>query len=295
MRLPTLFYLLIASCVSVFLACGASDELRDSSDELPDDFILSDDVAQIARLPYTVGIFAQNFSEPAPEIWRTNQKLNPAAKADWVIKDLLIKRDRELRLRLELRYHSPTPSTPDGIPLTFVGAALFLELIGTYVDQTPVTYGFSTLFIMLFSPISINPRDVQRTIVTYKGRFALPSDNIDVALPDGTIIERYFLGELAVTFAWLRVYQIPQGEHFYELILSGESNLDFKVGTSYEKVSGSFEYIYLPFPESQMGVAYIYGGFGGYTDTHFFDYVAWVQENVLFPKESKLQPNFPNP
>lgn len=145
---------------------------------------------------------------------------------------------------------------------------------------------------MLFSPISINPRDVQRTIVTYKGRFALPSDNIDVELPDGTIIERYFLGELAVTFAWLRVYQTPQGEHFYELMLSGESNLDFKVGTSYEKVSGSFEYIYLPCPESQMGVVYIYG-FGGYTD--FFDYVAWVQENVLFPKESKLQPNFPNP
>ena len=294
MRLPTLFYLLIASCISVFLACGASDELRDSSVEPSDDLIVSDDVAQIARLPYVVGVFSPNFSEPALGQHR-NQRLNLAAKADWVIKDLLIKRDREFRLRLELRYHSPPPNTPDGIPLTFVGSALFLELIGNYKDQTPVTYGFGTGMNMLFSPISINPRDVQRTIVSYQGRFALPSDNIDVALPDGTIIERYFLGKLAVTFAWLRVYQTPQGEHFYELILSRESNLDFKVGTSYEKVLGKFEFIYLPFPESQMGVAYIYGGFGGHTDTDFFDYVAWVQENVLFPKESKLQPNFPNP
>ena len=81
MRLPALFYLLIASCVSVFLACGASDELRDSSDELPDDFILSDDVAHCP----IVLVLPQAFCFMVTWATSTRRRLNLAAEADWLV------------------------------------------------------------------------------------------------------------------------------------------------------------------------------------------------------------------
>ena len=277
MRVPTRFYLLIASFV--FFACGASDELRDSPAELSDDF------TQIAGLPYAVGIFSGTFPSPGPRGLHISRRLNQAAEADWLVKDLLIKRDGELRLGLEFHYRSPIPDTSDEMPLTFIGSALFLELIGIYVSTWPFTSGERRGSMILFSPIVVDRGNVHRAIVTYKGNFRLP---------DAYRAERWPLDYLGIGFAWLRVYQTPQGQHLYELMYSSRMvPPDFKVDTTYEKVAGSFELIYLPFPESQMGVTYIWDMPS--TETDFFDYVAWVQENLLVPKKSKLQPNFPNP
>ena len=85
------------------------------------------------------------------------------------------------------------------------------------------------------------------------------------------------------------MYQTRQGEYRYELMLSsGKSkpNENCKVDTSYEKVWGNFDLIYLPFPESHLGVAYIQDKPDGIDpSTGFFDYVEWVKENVLAPKQ----------
>ena len=281
MRLPTLFYLLIASCVSVFLACGASDERRDSSAELSDDF------TQIAGLPYAVGASSGTFASHGKGL-HPRRRLNVVAEADWLVKDLLIKRDGELRLGLEFHYRSPIPDPLNEMPLTFVGSVVFLELYAVYVSTWPFTSGESTVRMVIFSPIVVNQGNVHRAIVTYKGNFRIP---------DAYIAERWPLDNLGIAFGWIRVYQTPQGEYLYQLMLSSEYfTPDFKVDTSYEKVSGSFGHIYLPISESQMGVAHIWSNPNSldvYTD--FFDYVAWVQENLLVPKKSKLQPNFPNP
>ncbi len=283
MRLPTLFHLVIASCVSVFLACGASDELRDSSDELPDDFILSDDVAQIAGLPYGVGVYPYMFGPPGLRL-PVLRRINPAAQANWMFKNLLIKHDGELRLSLELRYRS---FIPDQMQLTFVGSVVFLHLTGLYPYRGKIrTRQRTEMLTLLFSPIAIDQRDVQHAIVTYKGNFELP----DVNIFEGRSLEHLGLG-----FAWLRVYQTPQGEHLYELMLSSEPfsrDENFKVDTSYQNVSGNFPSIYFPFHESQMGVAGVEHIWNKHdlneTDsfTDFFDYVAWVQENLLVPKNT---------
>ena len=166
MRVPTRFYLLIASFV--FFACGASDELRDSPAELSYDF------TQIAGLPYAVGIFSGTFPSPGPRGLHISRRLNQAAEADWLVTDLLIKRDGELRLGLEFHYRSPIPDTSDEMPLTFIGSALFLELIGIYVSTWPFTSGERRGSVILFSPIVVDRGNVHRAIVTYKGNFRLP-------------------------------------------------------------------------------------------------------------------------
>ena len=273
MRLPALFHLLILSCVSVFLACGASDEQ-------------SENFFQLAGFPYAVGARPGVFPRPGATRFFDNQpiraKLNSNAAAEWLARDLLITHNGELRLGLELRYRS---SIPEQMQLTFVGSAVFLELYATYVSNLPsgggvTTHLYPVRITMLLSPIAVDHEDAQRGFVTYKGIYPHP---------DPDVFEGRSLDYLALGFAWLRVYQTRSGEHLYELMLSsGQSNPDenCKVDTSYEKVLGSFDPIYLPFPESHLGVAYIQDKPNGIDPfTGFFDYVEWVKENVLAPKQ----------
>lgn len=265
MRLPTLFYLLITSSVSVFLACSASDEQ-------------SENFFQLAGFPYTVGARPGVFPRPQATDLFDNQplraKLNLNAAAEWLARDLLITHNGELRLGLELRYRS---SIPQRRQLTFVGSALFLELYATYVGNLPITHGVR--ITMLLSPIVVDYRDAQRGFVTYKGTYPPPH-------PD--VFEGRSLDYLEIGFAWLRVYKTRDGDYRYELMLSsGRSKPDenCKVDTSYDKVLGSFDPIYLPFPESYIGTAYIQDKPDGIDPTSFFDYVEWVKENVLALKQ----------
>ena len=272
MRLPALFHLLIASFVSAFLACGASDEQ-------------SENFFQLAGFPYAVGARPGIFPRPGANRFFDNQplraKLNRDAAVEWLTRDLLITHNGELRLRLELRYRS---SIPEQTQLTFVGSALFLELYATYVSNLPrtdeVTIPLHPVRItMLLSPIAVDHKDAQRGFVTYKGIYPPPEPNV---------FEGRSLDFLALGFAWLRVYKTREGEDRYELMLSsGRSKPDEKcrVDTTYDKVWGSFDPIYLPFPESHLGVAYIQDEPDGIDPvTGFFDYVKWVKENVLVPK-----------
>jgi hypothetical protein len=273
MRLPALFHLLILSFVFVFLACGASDEQ-------------SENFFQLAGFPYAVGARPGVFPRPGATRFFDNQpiraKLNSNAAAEWLARDLLITHNGELRLGLELRYRS---SIPEQMQLTFVGSAVFLELYATYVSNLPsgggvTTHLYPVRITMLLSPIAVDHKDAQRGFITYKGIYPHP---------DTDIFEGRSLDYLALGFAWLRVYKTREGEYRYELMLSsGRSKPDknCKVDTSYDKVLGSFDPIYLPFPESQMGIAYIQDEPDGIDPfTGFFDYVKWVKENVLVPKQ----------
>ena len=250
--------ILIVSFIFVFWGCTSPED--------------SDDFSTIEELLYAVGV------EPCSirDFGNGYDNLNKNAQADWLVKDVQITRDGELRLNIELHYRSSTPDE-----LTFVGSAVFLELIGAYVSEGRFTHGEVTSISLLFAPIAFRPTESRQAKATYKGNFELPAEKL--------IREIASLRWLKLAFAWVRVYQNTQGEYFYEWVSSSDSyyspeNLKMTVGKKYQEISGSLGLIYHPLPESKAsGISIEWHARDSIyiRSVDYFDYVEWLKANAL--------------